>query len=189
MTDSSHKKRGSRIPKYSRLLAGFGSKFNILFLPSCWHKDTRRFTLGALPGVLVIEETPGEQKKLLDCLANGELSAQISVFNGGQAAFDFLLDHASHNEPFLLIVDAGAQFENGFGLVEKIRANEFLRDIPISIVGAQANEDHLASAIDLNAVSYILKPTSDDQNTKLAKVFKELFSSLVRPAQVTETST
>ena len=113
MTDSGHRKRGSRIPKYSRLLAGFGSKFHILFLPPCWHKDTRRFAVGALPEVLVIEETPDEQKQLLACLANCELSAQVSVLNGGAAAFDFLTQNASHKEPILLIVDAGAQFENG----------------------------------------------------------------------------
>ncbi len=75
------------------------------------------------------------------------------VHNGAEA-----LKILQEEEVDLLIVDWNMPIMNGVELLERIREDEKLRDMPVIMVTAQANRDMVAEAGESEIDAYLLKP-------------------------------
>jgi DNA-binding response OmpR family regulator len=65
--------------------------------------------------------------------------------------------------PDLIITDLSMPFMDGFELIETIRANRQLKDIPVAIFSARPVHENQARADSLGVVRYIKKPCPPDE--------------------------
>ncbi|MGB0719058.1 MAG: PleD family two-component system response regulator [Bdellovibrionales bacterium] len=112
--------------------------------------------------VLLIEDKEFERQKITEtlkadqhdilCVASGgEGMAQVATI-----AFD------------LIIVSLNLQNEDGLRLCSHFRSNEKTRNIPIVMIGTDADMDKIAHGLEIGAHDYVLRPV--DRNELLARL-------------------
>ena len=82
----------------------------------------------------------------------------LAYAEDGQDAYDKLQD-----ENFSLVIcDWNMPRLNGIGLLQKIRSDEKMKDLPFLMVTAEAEQDMVEEAIKKGVNDYILKPVNAD---------------------------
>jgi CheY-like chemotaxis protein len=105
-----------------------------------------------MPTVLFIEDT-SEQRDLLAFFLeiNGY---QVSVANDGIDG----LAQARKLRPDLILLDLGMPRMDGFEVMERMREDEILKDIPVVVLSAWAATKHREQAEAAGARAFIAKP-------------------------------
>jgi signal transduction histidine kinase len=98
---------------------------------------------------------------------------EVDVVSDGQAA----LDAARAKRPDLILTDVMMPRLDGFGLLQAVRADAALRDVPVVMLSARAGEEAKVEGLDAGADDYLLKPFSAreliarvDANLRLARL-------------------
>jgi DNA-binding response OmpR family regulator len=138
-------------------------------IPEDWQEDIGRVTNNAQTLFRMLEtapaswlqEEPAEPQKLPETRAPRVLSRRLQ--RQGYAAVDAddtsrALDMVAA-EPFdLVLLDLMAPAANTFELLERIKADRRLRDIPIVAIAALDETDRAVRALQMGAQDYLLKP-------------------------------
>ena len=150
-----------------------------------------------LPGEPVLETSPeaplglpqtvaaAEPQRIMLCDDNadlrtylqrllGEQGYEVQAFSSGEPA----LAAVRTNKPDLLITDVMMPRLDGFGLLEAIRADAGLRDLPVIFLSARAGEEAKVEGLDAGADDYLVKPFSTRE--LLARVSASIAMSRVR---------
>jgi CheY-like chemotaxis protein len=105
-----------------------------------------------MPTVLFIEDT-SEQRDLLAFFL--ELNGyQVSVANDGIEG----LAQARKLRPDLILLDLGMPRMDGFQVMDEMREDEILKDIPVVVLSAWAAAKHREQAEAAGARAFITKP-------------------------------
>lgn len=96
-------------------------------------------------------------RRLLD-VAGLEVDAVFEAGNGIEALAT-LNDH----EVSVMLVDINMPCMNGLQLVERIKSNRKLRDIPIVIVSTEGSEQRIEQLKQMGIAAYIRKPFQPEQ--------------------------
>ena len=106
----------------------------------------------------------------------------VEAVGDGQAA----LAAARANQPDLILSDIMMPRMDGFDLLEAIRADESLRDLPVVLVSARAGEEARAEGLEAAADDYLVKPFSAREllarirsNLELARLRDEARNALL----------
>ena len=101
---------------------------------------------------------------------------EVEAVPDGQAA----LDAARARRPDLILTDVMMPRLDGFGLLQAIRADGALRDVPVVLLSARAGEEAKVEGLEAGADDYLLKPFSAreliarvDANLQLARLRRE----------------
>ena len=101
---------------------------------------------------------------------------EVEAVPDGQAA----LDAARARRPDLVLTDVMMPRLDGFGLLQAIRTDDALRDVPVVLLSARAGEEAKVEGLEAGADDYLLKPFSAreliarvDANLQLARLRRE----------------
>ena len=101
---------------------------------------------------------------------------EVEAVPDGQAA----LDAARARRPDLILTDVMMPRLDGFGLLQAIRTDDALRDVPVVLLSARAGEEAKVEGLEAGADDYLLKPFSAreliarvDANLQLARLRRE----------------
>jgi C4-dicarboxylate-specific signal transduction histidine kinase len=101
---------------------------------------------------------------------------EVEAVPDGQAA----LDAARARRPDLILTDVMMPRLDGFGLLQAIRTDGALRDVPVILLSARAGEEAKVGGLEAGADDYLLKPFSAreliarvDANLQLARLRRE----------------
>jgi signal transduction histidine kinase len=103
--------------------------------------------------VLIADDNADMRTYLRDLLA-GAYSVE-AVADGAQA-----LEAARRNRPDLILSDIMMPRLNGLELLQALRADERLRDVPVILLSARAGEEARLEGLDAGADDYLVKPFS-----------------------------
>jgi two-component system chemotaxis response regulator CheY len=80
------------------------------------------------------------------------------------------------NNPYsMIITDINMPNMNGFELLEKLKAEEKTKHIPVLLVTAEARKEDIIRAAQMGAAGYIVKPfTKSTLEEKILKIFERL---------------
>ena len=81
---------------------------------------------------------------------------EVEAVSDGQAAFDA----ARSRRPDLILTDVMMPRLDGFGLLQAVRADNALRDVPVVLLSARAGEEAKVEGLEAGADDYLLKPFS-----------------------------
>lgn len=92
---------------------------------------------------------------------------QIITATNGQEA----LDKIQSGQPDLVLLDLAMPIMDGFAVLERVKADSILRDIPVIIISAEHDSKSVVKGIKQGAEDYLTKPVNADLLVKKVKEY------------------
>lgn len=133
--------------------------------------------------ILLVEDNPGDVRLTLEVLKDTKLCNSIHVVGDGIEALDFLYKRGSYTNavrPDLILLDLNLPRKNGREVLEDIKENPALKNIPIVVLTTSNAEQDILKSYELHANCYITKPVDLDQFAKIVSSIEEFWFSIVK---------
>ena len=105
--------------------------------------------------ILIVEDNPNDVELTLRALAQHKLGNKVHVTRDGAEALDYLRDSV---RPKVVLLDLKLPKVDGLEVLRRIKSDERTRTIPVVILTSSREEPDVATAYQLGANSYIVKP-------------------------------
>jgi len=119
--------------------------------------------------ILLVEDNPDDEALTLRALQKNNIINEVVVARDGVEALDFLFGTGAHVGrdlslmPEVILLDINLPKINGLEVLEKIRANERTRLLPVVILTTSNEEQDKIKSYTLGANSFIRKPVDFQQ--------------------------
>lgn len=112
--------------------------------------------------ILLVEDNQDDEELTLMALEDAGISNPIHVARDGAAAVEYLFEPGpgggERAAPLLVILDLQLPKLNGFEVLERIRAAESTRSLPVVIMTSSDADEDVARGYQLGVNSYVRKP-------------------------------
>jgi len=121
--------------------------------------------------ILIVEDNLDDVDLLMRQLRKANLGEQVMTISDGRLALDFLmLPEASHL--VALFLDLKLPSMSGVQLLEKIRAHDKIRNLPVIVMTSSNSSEDLQKCTELRVLNYVQKPvTLEAFNKAVASTF------------------
>ncbi|MGE8212593.1 MULTISPECIES: response regulator [unclassified Stenotrophomonas] len=124
--------------------------------------------MSPLRTILLAEDSAADAEMAIDALRDARLANPIVHVEDGVEALDFLLRRGSFAQreeglPAVLLLDIKMPRMDGLEVLQRIRAEEELKRLPVVILSSSREESDLARSWDLGVNAYVVKPVDIDQ--------------------------
>jgi len=122
-----------------------------------------------VPKVLLVEDNPDDEALTLRAFHKSNLTNEIVVARDGVEALDYLFgvgmyaDRDPSDVPQLILLDLKLPKVDGLEVLERIRASEKTKMLPVVILTSSKEQEDLITSYSLGANSYIRKPVDFNQ--------------------------
>lgn len=133
--------------------------------------------------VLLVEDDPGDELMTREAFADNKIGNTLHVARDGMEALDFLYrrgDHADAPRPGLILLDLNLPKYDGRQVLERIKADPDLSDIPVVVLTTSAAEEDILRSYKLHANAYVTKPVDLDQFINAVRQIDEFFVTVVK---------
>ena len=133
--------------------------------------------------VLLVEDDPAAAKLTAEALRDALVMNDIHLVPDGEAALDFLNrkpPFADAPRPDLVLLDLNLPKIGGIELLERMKADPHLTNIPVVVLTVSSNPKDVQDAYRLHASSVITKPADLDEYFSAVRVIKELWFRIAR---------
>ena len=120
-------------------------------------------TLQRETNILLVEDTEEHAVLMRRALENGKLKPRIFWITDGKAALDFLYnlgdyaDREANPKPHIILLDLKLPKVSGLEILEQIKGEERLRDIPVVVLTASDEGKDIIRSYQGGAESYFTK--------------------------------
>lgn len=116
-----------------------------------------------LKPILLVEDNPDDLDLALRALAKTNLANEVVVVRDGEQALHYLMrkgDFANRTQgnPAVVLLDLKLPKIDGIEVLERIKAEENLRTVPVVMLTSSKMETDLARAYKLGVNAYVVKP-------------------------------
>ena len=124
--------------------------------------------------ILLVEDDPKDVELTLTGLAEYNLANEVVVAHDGEEALDYLYrrgayENRSNGNPAVVLLDLKLPKINGFEILEKIRADESLKLLPVVVLTSSHEERDLVASYKLGVNAYVVKPVDFHQFVNAVK--------------------
>ena len=124
--------------------------------------------MSPLRTILIAEDSPADAEMAIDALRDARLANPIVHVEDGVETLDFLMRrgaYANREEglPAVLLLDIEMPRMDGLEVLQRIRAEDELKRLPVVILSSSREESDLARSWDLGVNAYVVKPVDVDQ--------------------------
>jgi two-component system, chemotaxis family, response regulator Rcp1 len=139
-------------------------------------------TAAQLMQILLVEDSLADVELTLEALADAKIANEVTVVRDGQAALDHLAGAGKDGipRPDLVILDLNLPKLSGHEVLERIRADDDMRRIPVAILTTSAAEKDVVKGYDLGANCYLTKPVDVEQFVHVVQSIEDFWLGLVR---------
>ena len=119
--------------------------------------------------ILLVEDNPRDAELTLRALKKNNLANNVLIAEDGAEALDFFFCRGKYanrsvsNPPKVVLLDLKLPKVSGLEVLRAVKADKRTSHIPIVIVTSSKQEPDMATAYDLGANSYVVKPVDFDQ--------------------------
>ena len=131
-------------------------------------------THGKTAEILLVEDNIGDVLLTEEAFRYTKFSYNLRVAKDGDEAIKILKRKGKYHElplPDLILLDLNLPKIDGREVLDKIKTDSELKDIPVIILSGSKAESDMTASYDLHANSYIVKPDNFDD-------FKEIVTSI-----------
>ncbi|HLO60850.1 MAG TPA: response regulator [Bacteroidales bacterium] len=127
--------------------------------------------------ILFIEDDPAHAEIALRNFKKNRINNRITHLSDGQQALDYLFrqgeykDPGSSPRPDLILMDLRLPKVDGIEVLQKIKDDECLRNIPTVVLTTSDAETDISKAYEYNVNSYLVKPFDLTKFSKLIETF------------------
>ena len=133
--------------------------------------------------VLLVEDNPGDVRLTREALRDGKVHNNLSVAPDGVEALAFLRREGKYQDaprPDVILLDLNLPKKDGREVLEEIKADPGLRNIPVVILTSSEAERDIAQAYALHANCYVTKPVDLDQFIHVVRSIEDFWFSIVK---------
>jgi len=119
--------------------------------------------------ILLVEDNPDDEALTLRALRQNNIMNRVDVVRDGAEAIDYLFCQGAHKahdpsqKPAIVMLDLKLPKLDGLEVLQRIRADERTRLLPVVILTSSREEQDLIKGYSLGANSYIRKPVDFKQ--------------------------
>jgi CheY-like chemotaxis protein len=142
--------------------------------------------MNPLTRILLVEDDPADARLALEALAAVKLDSQTLQVPDGIQALDYLLSRGRYQNrppghPAAILLDVKIPGIDGLSLLERIRADELLRLIPVVMLTASRQESDVRRAYELGANGYLVKHIDFSICSSHLRAFGQFFANSNEP--------
>lgn len=142
--------------------------------------------MNGLKRILLVEDDPKDVELTMTGLAEYNLANEVVVARDGEEALDYLYcreKFASRpaGNPAVLLLDLKLPKVNGFEVLEKVRADENLKMIPVVVLTSSHEERDLVKSYKLGVNAYVVKPVDFHQFVNAVKELGAFWAVINEP--------
>ena len=124
--------------------------------------------MSAIRTILLAEDSLADAEMAIDALREANLANPIVHVEDGVEAMEYLhrkgrFADRSEEEPAVLLLDIKMPRMDGLEVLQRIRADERLRRMPVVILSSSREESDLVRSWNLGVNAYVVKPVDVDQ--------------------------
>jgi CheY-like chemotaxis protein len=124
--------------------------------------------MNGLKRILLVEDDPKDVELTLTGLGEYNLANEVVVAHDGEEALDYLFRRGKYasrpnGNPAVMLLDLKLPKLNGFEVLEKVRADENLKMIPVVMLTSSHEEQDLVKSYKLGVNAYVVKPVDFHQ--------------------------
>ena len=122
--------------------------------------------------IVLVEDDPNDAELIIRVLKKHNLSNKIVHLKDGAEAVDFLLAEGAYanrskcRTPKVILLDLKLPKVNGIEVLQRIKANDRTKNIPIVVLTSSREERDLKQAYNLGVNSYVTKPINFEEFAK-----------------------
>ena len=133
--------------------------------------------------ILLVEDNPGDVRLTREALTEAKVRNRLHVAEDGVEAMDFLRRRgpfANAVRPDLILLDLNLPKKDGREVLEEVKGDAALRQIPVVILTSSQAEEDIARAYSLRANCYVSKPVDLDQFIAVVKSIENFWFTIVK---------
>jgi two-component system response regulator len=119
--------------------------------------------------ILLVEDNPRDEALILRALKKSNIVNEIVIARDGVEALDYFFGTGLHEGrdltvmPQLVLLDLKMPKVGGLEVLQKIRANERTRRLPVVVFTSSSEEEDMVKSYEFGANSYVRKPVDFEQ--------------------------
>ena len=132
--------------------------------------------------ILLVEDNEGDIFLVTEALEEGKIVNKISVAKDGKDAMDFLDRKGKHENaatPDLILLDVNLPKKNGHEVLEYIKGQENLKQIPVIMLTTSSAEKDILLSYKNHANCFITKPVDVDSFLKVIYSIENFWINIV----------
>jgi two-component system, response regulator len=110
--------------------------------------------------ILLVEDSPEDAALTMRALSRRNLANRVHLARDGAEALTYLRDMG---KPKVMLLDLKLPKVTGLEVLRQVKSDPRLRSLPVVILTSSREEPDIATAYDLGANSYIVKPVDFEQ--------------------------
>ena len=133
--------------------------------------------------ILLVEDNPGDVRLTREALREGKVHNVLHVARDGVEALRFLRredEYADAVRPDLILLDLNLPRKDGREVLQDVKADPALRNIPVVVLTSSQAEQDIARAYDLHANCYVTKPVDLDQFIHVVRTIEDFWFTIVK---------
>ena len=136
--------------------------------------------------VLLVEDDPGDVLMTQEAFAEHKVRNRLAVVSDGEEAIAYLRREgrfADAVRPDLVLLDLNLPRRDGRQVLEEIKSDEQLRQIPVVVLTTSQAEEDILRSYELHANAYVIKPFDADRFADAIRHIDDFFLTLVKRPQ------
>lgn len=122
--------------------------------------------------ILLAEDNEDHAKITIDTLEeNASLGISVFHVSNGQLAIDYLESCNEKTFPDVVILDLKMPLKNGFEVLEYMKKDDQIKNIPVIILTTSSNKNDVQTAYGMGVSSLLVKPFSFDEFAEMLNSF------------------
>jgi CheY-like chemotaxis protein len=118
-----------------------------------------------LKPILLVEDNPKDLELTLLALEKGNLANEVVITRDGVEAMDYLYRRGPYTDrpignPAVVLLDLKLPKFDGLQVLEKIKADQELRSVPVVMLTTSREESDLARSYRLGVNAFVVKPVA-----------------------------
>jgi two-component system response regulator len=133
--------------------------------------------------ILLVEDSPGDVRLTREALKEAKVRNNLHIVEDGIAALDFLHRRGHYTDrprPHLILLDLNLPNKDGREVLEEIKTDESLQDIPVVVLTSSEAEEDILRAYELNVNCYVTKPVELDEFLQVVKAIEDFWLTVVK---------
>ena len=137
---------------------------------------------GRLVQILLVEDNPGDVRLTHEVFKEAKIVNHLNVVGDGVDAMAFLRREGSFADvvrPDIVLLDLNLPRKSGRDVLEEIKGDPALRNIPIVVLTTSRAEQDVLDAYEHHANCYISKPVDLEQFVDIVRSISQFWLSIV----------
>ncbi|MBT4511196.1 MAG: response regulator [Chloroflexi bacterium] len=133
--------------------------------------------------ILMVDDSPGDIRLAQEAFRESKTANEMHAVENGIEAMAYLRNQEKYADairPDLILLDLNMPGKDGRQVLEEIKADDDLRQIPIIVLTISNQESDIINAYDLHANCYITKPIDLHRFIEVATAIEDFWLTIAK---------